>query len=266
MNPRDPLPLVAYAHTVQLIYPRHLRARYHDQMLQTARDADRDRTYSALQFWAYLYTDLFRSSLQEHTRMFRNELVARPIFFHTLAVAAILTICGAGAALTCQQMLRRGADQPQIQMAQSYASALQAGGSLEKTLPPVHVDIQNSLEPFAIFYNSDGQPVGSTGQLNQSVPTPPSGVFRYTRTHSFDKITWQPGAGVRIAAVVQRVDGPHPGFILTGRSLRLVEEQESILWRMAFSVWIGLLAVLAFGAVLLSHAQNARSRPMASQA
>jgi hypothetical protein len=235
-------------------------------MLQTARDADRDRTYSALYFWAYLYADLIRASIQEHTHMFRNELLARPIFFHTLAVAAILTICGAGAALTCQAMLRGGADQPQIQMAQSYASALQAGRSLDETLPPVHVDIQNSLEPFAIFYNSEGQPLGSTGQLNQSIPTPPSGVFRYTQTHAFDKITWQPNGGLRIAAVVQRVDGPHPGFILTGRSLRLVEEQESILWRMAFSVWIGLLAVLACGAVLLSHAQNARSRPMATQA
>lgn len=255
MTAHESRPLIIYARLIRVIYPHHLYVRYGDQMLQTARDADAERTYTAVSFWAYLYADLVRSSLQEHTRMFRNEVLARPIFFHTLAVAAILTVCGAGAALTCQQMLRRGADQPQIQMAQNYASALQAGSNLDETLPPAHVDIQSSLEPFAIFYNVDGQPVGAAAQLNQSVPTPPSGVFRYARAHAIDKFTWQPTADVRIATVVRRVDGPHPGFILTGRSLRLVEQQESILWRMAFSVWIGLIAVLACGAIFLDRAQ-----------
>jgi hypothetical protein len=98
------------------------------------------------------------------------------------------------------------------------------------------------------------------------VPTPPAGVFDYLRQHSSDTITWQPQHGVRIAAVLRPVHGPNPGYILTGRSLRLVEEQESIFWRMAFSVWIGLLAVLACGAVLLSRAQSPSASPMATQA
>ena len=197
--------------------------------------------------------------------MFRNELFARPIFFHTVAFAAILTICGAGAAVTCQQMLRRGADQPQIQMAKNYASQIVQGKQLEDVFPPIHVDIAGSLEPFAVYYNNQGEPVGSTGHLDQAVPAPPAGVFSYLRTHPVDNFTWQPRPGLRIAAVAFQVHGPRSGFILVGRSLKLVEEQESIFWRMAFSVWIGLLAVLVVGALLLSHAQNVRSRPMATQ-
>jgi hypothetical protein len=266
MRRRDPLPLAAYARSIQLIYPKHLRDRYQDQMLQTARDANRERTYSALHFWAYLFSDLFRSSLQEHTRMFRNELLARPIFFHTIALAAIVTICGAGAALTCQQMLRRGANQPQVQMADQFVSELSSGHAPAEVMPSRRVDLRDSLEPFAIFYNEAGVPVASSGTLNGAVPTPPAGVFDYLRQHSSDTITWQPQHGVRIAAVLRPVRGLNPGYILTGRSLRLVEEQESIFWRMAFSVWIGLLGVLACGAVLLSRAQSPSASPMATQA
>jgi len=36
MKHPDPLPLAAYAQTIELIYPKHLRERYQDQMLQTA--------------------------------------------------------------------------------------------------------------------------------------------------------------------------------------------------------------------------------------
>jgi hypothetical protein len=266
MNRRDPLPLAAYAHAIQLIYPRHLCDRYHGQMLQTARDADRERTYRALHFWACLYTDLVRSSLQEHTRMFRNELLARPIFFHTVVLAAILTICGAVSALTFQQMLRRGANQPQVQMADQFVSELSNGRPPAEVISSRKVELRDSLEPFAIYYNEAGIPIASSGTLNSKVPTPPSGVFDYVRHHGSDTVTWQPQRGVRIAAVLRPVYGPNPGYILTGRSLRVVEEQENMFWKMTFSVWFGLLAVLACGAVLLNHAQNARSRPMATQA
>jgi hypothetical protein len=266
MRRPDPILLGTYTHAIQLIYPKHLRDRYNNQLLQTARDANADRTCSGVRFWAYIFGDLIRSSIQEHTRMFRNELVARPIFFHTITLAAILTICGAGAAFTCQQMLRRGANQPQTQMADQLVSELSSGRAPAEVIPSRRVDLRVSLEPFAVFYNEAGVPIASSGTLNGSVPAPAAGVFDYLRRHNSDTVTWQPQHGVRIAAVFRAVHGPNPGYILTGRSLKLVEEQESIFWRMAFSVWIGLLAVLACGAVLLSHAQNANSSRMATEA
>lgn len=266
MRRPDPILLGAYSHTIQLIYPKHLRDRYHDQLLQTARDANADRTSSSVRFWMNIFVDLIRSSIQEHTRMFRNHLFARPIFFHTITLAAILTICGAGAAVTCQQMLRRGANQPQAQMADQFVSELSSGRTPAEVIPSRKVDIRGSLEPFAIFYNEAGTPTASSGTLDGATPAPPAGVFDYLRRHSSDTITWQPQHGVRIAAVLLPVHGPNAGYLLTGRSLKLVEEQESMFWRMAFSVWVGLLAVLAGSAVLLSHAQGVNSSTMASQA
>jgi hypothetical protein len=258
--------LLATYQRLLLLYPRHLRLCYQDQILLTIRDADADRTGSSFAFWLHLFADLVRSSIQEHTRMFRNQLYARPIFFHTVTFAAILTICGAGAAFTCQQMLRRGANQPQAQMADQLVSELSSGRAPAEVIPSRTIDLRVSLEPFAIFYDDAGRPLASSAALDTAVPVPPSGVFAYLRTHTSDTITWQPQHGVRIAAVLRPVHGPNAGYILTGRSLKLVEEQESMFWRMAFSVWIGLLAVLACGAVLLSHAQNANSSTMASQA
>jgi hypothetical protein len=260
----ESVPLAVYARLIQLIYPHHLCVRYRDQMLQTARDADDERSSTALPFWAYLYADLVRSSLQEHTRMFRNEVMARPIFFHTVAFAAILTICGAGAALTCQQMLRRGANQPQAQMAEQLVSELTSGRAPAGLIPSRTVDLRHSLEPFAIVYDAAGIPLASSATLDGSVPIPPAGVFDYLRHHSSDTVTWQPQHGVRIAAVIRPVHGQTAAYILTGRSLRLVEEQESTFWRMAFSTWFGLLAVLVVGAIFLDRAQRTRTQPDAA--
>jgi hypothetical protein len=191
--------------------------------------------------------------------MFRNQLFARPIFFHTITLGLVLTVWGTFAAMTIQGALRRSADQPQIQMAQDYAAALQSGSSLEETLPPVHVDIQRSLEPFAIFYNPEGQPVGATGHIDQNVPKPPAGVFAYLRTHATDKFTWQPQPGLRIAAVARRVDGPQPGFVLVGRSLQMTELETNTLRRGTFLTWFMLMGLLAAGAIFLDHAERKRT-------
>ena len=96
----------------------------------------------------------------------------------------------------------------------------------------------------------------ATGYLNQAIPAPPHGVFDYLRTHHTDTVSWQPQPNVRIAAVMQRVSGPNPGFLLAGRSLRIVEEQESLFWRMVFIGWFFLVFLLIAGAALLGRAQR----------
>ena len=263
-------------------------------MLQTVRDADAERNCSALSFWLCLFSDLLKSSIKEHLLMVRRKVLARPALFYTLTLAIIFTVWGFSAAVTMQQLLRRGADQPQIQMAQNYASAIASmpnpaanpnspvasafasaqaelsaeakrmqahgdafpGGPGSYPLPTGHVDLATSLEPFVILYNSDGAPIHSTGYLDDAVPTPPAGVFAYLRTHPIDKITWQPRPGVRIATVAQRIDGPNPGFILVGRSLTLVQKQEDELRVGTFITWFCLMALLIAGAVFLNRAQT----------
>lgn len=254
MNRPDPFLFRLYRAALRL-YPSSLRLRYQDQMLQTVRDADAERSYSAAYFWLYLFADLLKSSVKERLLMIRNQ--ARPLFFYTLALGIILTLWGFPAALTLQRALRSAADQPQIQMAQQYASDLATGKLPTDWAPLGHVDLSTSLEPFTIVYDADGNPLRSSGYINDAIPTPPPGVFAYLRTHPTDKFTWQPQPGLRIAAVAQRIDGAHPGFILVGRSLTLVQQQENQLRRGTFITWFSLMALLAGGAVLLNRTQNA---------
>ena len=299
MSRPNPILFALYRHALRL-YPSHLRLLYQDQMLQTVRDADAERNCSALSFWLCLFSDLLKSSIKEHLLMVRRKVLARPALFYTLTLAIIFTVWGFSAAVTMQQLLRRGADQPQIQMAQNYASAIASmpnpaanpnspvaspsasvasafasaqaklsaeakrpqvhgdafpGGPGSYPLPAGHIDLATSLEPFVILYDSEGNPLRSTGYLDDTVPAPPAGVFAYLRTHPIDKITWQPRPGVRIATVAQRIDGPNPGFILVGRSLTLVQQQEDELRVGTFITWFCLMALLALGAFFLSRAQ-----------
>ncbi|HEX4577366.1 MAG TPA: hypothetical protein VH117_08440 [Edaphobacter sp.] len=242
------------------LYPWRLRLLYQDQFLQTACDAYADSS-SSLSFWLSLFADLLKSAIKEHLLMIREQVIARPIFFHALTIGLILTLMGGSASLTFQQMLRRGANQPQIQMAASYASQIASGVRPNVAIPPNNVDLEQSLEPFAIFYDDQGVPLAANGYLNKAIPSPPPGVFSYLRTHGTDTVTWQPQPNVRIAAVMHRVPGPTPGFILAGRSLRLVEEQESLFWRVVFMGWFMLVFLLVAGAALLSRFQRGNALP-----
>lgn len=51
-------------------------------------------------------------------------------------------------------------------------------------------------------------------------------------------------AGVRIAAVVQRGVGTHPGFVLVGRHRREVEAREAQVEHSAGLAWIGMLGLI----------------------
>lgn len=260
MNRSNLIIFTLYRHALRL-YPQHLRVLYQDQMLQTVRDADAERTYTALYFWLYLFADLFRSSLKERFRMTHDNAFRRSILFHAVLLGLVLTLMGGAAAVTMQQMLRRGADHPQIEMARSYAHNLATGIVPQAMLPTARVDLQTSLEPFAIFTDENGAPIASSAVLNDRVPEPPVGVFDRARKYQLNLITWQPQPGVRIALVLRRVDGPHPGFVLTGRSLLLVEEQESALRRGTFITWFVLMGLLALGALFLDRAQRAAPAP-----
>jgi hypothetical protein len=140
-------------------------------------------------------------------------------------------------------------------MGRRYAHAIAAGARPEDLFPAERIDLRASLEPFAIVYSESGAPIASTASLNSAVPVPSSGIFDYARKYQLDMVTWQPQPGVRIAAVLRHVSGPNPAFVLTGRSLFLVEEQESLLRRGTFITWFFLMALLIAGAWFLNRFQ-----------
>jgi hypothetical protein len=154
--------------------------------------------------------------------------------------------------LVAQQSLRIGANDPQIQMAEDAAQTLTAGGAVEAILPAGKIDLASSIAPFMIVFDESGKVLASSALLNGQTPTLPLGVLDYVRQHGEDRVSWQPAAGVRIAAVVVAYQGAAGGFVLAGRSLREVEARISQLTLIVAAAWVVTL-VAALAVVALSE-------------
>jgi len=184
--------------------------------------------------------------------MHRHELARRTIVFQAVLLAAVSSLFALAMYLTVQHVLRSSANDPQFQMASDAAAQLEQGAD-PATLVGLHqIDMARSLVPFLIVYDANGAPLATSARLNGSIPKPPSGVFRYASEHQQNVLTWQPQPGVRIAAVVRAVSGPHAGFVLAGRSLRLVEERIRATVRMVALAWLVMMAVVVTATVLFA--------------
>ena len=160
---------------------------------------------------------------------------------------AVTFVCGL-VFLLMQQNLRQAANDPQMQIAEDTASALAAGGSPTALVPSTHVDVAASLATFVIVYDERGNVVASSAVLNGTTPDLPSGVLTSARSSGKDEVTWQPSAGVRIAAVVVTVRAG--GSVLAGRSLREVEVRESDLVGITLIAWV--VTLVAVGVTVLT--------------
>ncbi len=146
--------------------------------------------------------------------------------------------------VTEQQILRLGANDPQIELAEDFAAGFNAGAD-PQSLIKGNIDIGHSLAPFIIIYDLSGKPLATSGYLNQAIPVPPAGVFGYTAVHGQERVTWQPQAGVRVATVINRSKA---GFVLAGRSLREVEAREDLLLKQVACAWFAavLMTIVIF--------------------
>jgi hypothetical protein len=166
--------------------------------------------------------------------------------FVTVTVATTL-LCGL-VYVSAQQVLRLSANDPQVQMAEDTAAALAKGETPEpmkrSTPSPGQTDMAQSLAPYLINFDESFQPLASTVQLDGKTPVPPAGVFAYAKAHGENRLTWQPRRSARSAIVVVHYDGPQPGFVLAGRSLRETEVRVEMIGRLIAAGWVGLLAAL----------------------
>jgi hypothetical protein len=141
-----------------------------------------------------------------------------------------------------QQDIRQSANDPQIQMAEDAAAALDRGAAPPSLVPSSSIDIAQSLAPYIVIFDETGRPLVSTATLHGSGISLPQGVFLYTKQHFEDRFTWQPEPGMRSAAVVTYYrSAQSSGFVLAGRSMREVEERESNLMSELFLGWISFL-------------------------
>lgn len=187
--------------------------------------------------------------------MLRDSLTRPALVFNALVLAGIATGVALALYAIPQHVLRSGLNDPQIQMAGDLAAILDRygvnGGLQQGALLHAgssgNVDMARSLSPFLMVFNDAGQLLGSNAQLDGQTPALPSGIFDYVRQHGEERVTWQPQHGVRIAAVVARVQGPQPGFVLAGRNMREVEARIDDVKTMAGLTWLGMLGLISIG-------------------
>jgi hypothetical protein len=178
-----------------------------------------------------------------------------------LAVAvSMLSVVVYGVA---QQTYRQGANDPQIQMAEDAARAVAAGASPGQVVGSATVDPSVSLAPFLIVTDASGNAVASGARIGGSSPVPPKGVLDAAASSGENRVTWQPRRDVRIASVEVPVDGGRSGFVVAGRSLRVVEEREDALTPMVGAGWLGTLAVTFAVVFLLGRVKEHAKQPTA---
>ncbi len=241
------------------LYPPQFHEAYAPAMRQTFHDALHDRERPIRDLASLILRDLVISLAKEHLLMLRDSFSRPALFFNSLVLAALATGLALALNTIPQQVLRLGANDPQIAIATDLVAVFEKGGLQEMlrqgALPFLagrsgNVDMARSLAPFVIVYDDQGHVLASQAILEGKAPTPPPGVFDYVRTHTEDRFSWQPRRDVRIAAVMQRVKGPQSGFVLAGRNIREVEARESLVGKLAGLTWIGMMAVILAGTVV----------------
>jgi hypothetical protein len=161
--------------------------------------------------------------------------ISSGVFVRWLPFAVTITVvCGLVCALV-QQDMRQSANDPQIQMAEDAATALQNGASAhEVVLNLPQVDIEQGLSPYIMIFDEQGSALASSANIRGQMPGIPGGVFAVVRQFGERRFTWAPERQVRNAVVMIHYSG---GFVLAGRSLREIEKRES---------WLSLIAALAW--------------------
>ena len=79
------------------------------------------------------------------------------------------------------------------------------------------------------------------------------------RQRGENRFTWQPGPGLRYAAVLDHFGGAQPGFVLAARSLREVESRSDQLLTLAVAAAAASL-LLTLAAVTLGEFLTPRPR------
>jgi hypothetical protein len=140
-----------------------------------------------------------------------------------------------------QQAQRMDANMPQIQLAEDTATSLNNGID-PNSLAQGTVDINKSLAPFIVIYDKKGAVVATSGFLNHGLPHAPLGILQASNGTDYHAITWQPQADIRIAAVTVSAN---KYYVLSGRSLKEVEKNETKSLALACAGGIATLFVLA---------------------
>jgi len=164
---------------------------------------------------------------------------------------AVSAACGI-TYLGVQQSYRSNLNDPQVQLAEDGAARLDAGATPASVAGSPTVDIRESLAPFVLVFGADDSPIASSATLDNTSPSPPSGVLDAARKAGVNKVTWQPERGVRIASVSVAVkDGR---VVLAGRNMREVEARIDRFGQLALLAWFAALVGTLLTGLLVERA------------
>ena len=166
----------------------------------------------------------------------------------------VITFAAFAAFSSVQQVMRQGANSPQLEISEDLSSQLALGIDPQSVFSgmPI-VDAEKSLSPFVIVYDENMKVVSTDARFEGDIPVLPAGVFDYAKNVGEDRLTWQPKAGLRFAAVVNRYDGQNPGYVLAARSLREIERTTNDIFQLTFIGWIAGVTGAGVLSLLLSR-------------
>jgi hypothetical protein len=173
--------------------------------------------------------------------------VIRTAFAVFLPLAVLGTLGSGLVAVVAQQVLRTGADSPQLQLAEDAATALDGGAAPSVVTGPVTVDLGQSLAPFVVVFDAGGHVLATSGRLDGADPAPPIGVLQHAATGAPNRVTWQPRTGVRVATVTVSWSG---GTVLAGRSLQEVEHRVDVVQQLVLFAWAATMVALAVASLV----------------
>jgi hypothetical protein len=163
-------------------------------------------------------------------------------WFAALALLVVIfgTIYG-----VVQQAQRLDANNPQVQIAEDAAYALNRHGEPQAFISD-NVDFGRSLQPFINIYDKKGKLVNGSGYLNGRLARAPLDMLKASEGKEYSAVTWEPKEGVRVAAVSVAAKDY---YVLSGRNLKEVEKNETT--TLQLSLLGGLAALVLFGLVFI---------------
>ncbi len=169
----------------------------------------------------------------------------RRIIAYWLPLAVVITGLCVLIYASVQQNYRMNANDPQIQMAEDSAAALDQGAAPSDIIPQSKTDIETSLAPFVMVFDRQGQVVASSGSFEGGFPVYPVGALTAADKTGENRVTWQPRPGLRFASVAHTTNS---GYVVAARSLREVENR---IQQTTFFTGITWLTALAASLILL---------------
>ncbi len=155
---------------------------------------------------------------------------------------------------TGQFVLRSGADDPQIQIANDTVSGLVAGYPASAITAGPGKTINKATLPFVLVYDQDGNPIAGSALYNGALPKIPVGVFAYVKKHGEHRVTWQPEENLRFATVIVPYKTESAsGFVVSARLLKETENRIAKLGSLIFGGWVITMFFIIITSATGSH-------------